>query len=77
MIPEILAPLALGRLFDSAFDVPLSDVHRHRAIEQDVDSSPALPATWNFRDVFIVPCPHSSILPNDSHVKSPEFLGTP
>jgi hypothetical protein len=66
-IPEILASLAGARILNSAPDVVLSDVHWHGAVQEDVDTPPTLSAARKPGDVRIVSCPHSAVLPDDSH----------
>jgi len=71
VIPELATSLAGARVFYSAPDITLSDVHRHGAIKEDIDASSSLPAARNFGDVLLVSRPHSAVLPDDSH----DFLG--
>jgi hypothetical protein len=67
VILKILASLAGARILNSAPDVALSDVHWHGAVKEDVDTPPTLSAARNLGDVRIVSCPHSAVLPDDSH----------
>jgi hypothetical protein len=60
MIPELTSRFAAPGATDSALDVALSHINRHRAIIENVDSLPASWgfAAWNLVDIFDVACPH-------------------